>query len=130
MLLRPAMVGLHASIVRLEAANSAWRSRAKSIGGPSLPEDAGYLSVSSQSSTRIGRMAKFVGLFAPTMVTCPPGNCLWVIVLPASRACEVKIGRSTFVSRIIGASRSFEKVSAALSFGCTTRIGQGSRWMK
>lgn len=40
------------------------------------------------------------------------------------------ISRNTLVSRIMGARRSFEKVSAAASLGCTTRIGHGSRCMK
>lgn len=74
-------------------------------------------------------MARLVGLFAPTRVMWPPGNCLCVRVAPASRAlASPNSSRSFFESRIIGASRSFEKVSAASSFGSTARIGQGSRW--
>lgn len=41
----------------------------------------------------------------------------------------VTLPRSTGVSRIIGASRSFENVSAISTVGCTTRIGDGSTSM-
>ena len=117
--------------MRLLALNSACRSSARSIGEPSPPAESGYLSISSQTSSRIGRMARLVGLLAPTRVMWPPGNCLCVRVAPESRdLASPNRSRSTRVSRIIGASRSFEKVSAASSFGNTPRIGHGSTWMK
>ena len=49
------------------------------------------------------------------------------MVLPESRLlASLTLPRSTGVSRIIGAMRSFEKVSAISTVGCTTRIGAGS----
>ena len=54
--------------------NVARRFPAKSNGSPSLPAVIGYASISSANRIRMERIRRLEGEFAPTMVTCPPGN--------------------------------------------------------
>ena len=73
----------------------------------------------------MGRLASPEGLFAPTMVMCPPGKFFFMMVLPESRLFVSTSPRSSGVSRTIGASRSLEKVCPMSSVGCITMMGAG-----
>jgi hypothetical protein len=79
----------------------------------------------------LGRIASPAGALAPVMSSWPPGNCLDRIVFPLSRERAGPTSRrSASQSRIIGATRSFENDSPISTVGWTTRIGDGSWWMK
>src|ERR1035441_6624914 len=69
----PSMVGEQHRIVR-RFQNVACRFRARLIGSPSDPLDAGYLSILSQSRNRIGSAARLPGNPAAAMVRWPPGT--------------------------------------------------------
>ena len=65
------------------------------------------------------------------MAMCPPGKVFEASVLPLSRVrASLTMPRSTGVSRIIGARRSFENIFMLSRVGETCRIGHGSWWMK
>ena len=76
---------------------------------------------------RTGRDARLLGLFAPAIVRCPPGNDLCSTVSPPVRPlCAISPVRHG-VSRNIGANRSFENASAiGFCVGCSTSTGLGS----
>jgi hypothetical protein len=107
--------------------NVALLLRASVTGSPSVPADAGYLSTSSQSTTRMGLDASDAGLFAPQIVRWPPGKLLCNNVLPLSRLrASLILPRSAGVSRNIGARRSFDHASPSSSVGISTKTGAGS----
>lgn len=71
-------------------------------------------------------LLKPVGLFAPAIVTKPPGKIFCVIVFPLLRDLSFTRSSSTGVFRSIGDSFSFENFSAMSMVGCITIIGDGS----
>jgi hypothetical protein len=129
MRLAPFTVGEESTRI-LRRRNVRVRATARLAGSPSAPADVGYLSTSSRNKSRIGRAARLAGLFAPAIVTCPPGNVLWssVELVRCERDNATRDANSGH-KRIAGVSRSFEKAEASSRVGWSTIAGAGSRWI-
>lgn len=98
------------------------RSVARRIGSASLPDAAGYLSISSRRRYLTGRDASELGLFDPARTRYIPSNC-------SSSTDEARSSKSFAVfgeSLIAGISLFFDTDAARASVGYTSIAGAGS----
>src|SRR5581483_772974 len=125
MRLRPRPVGEQASTRLRRAPKVTVRSQARSIGSPSAPALAGYLSISSHRRYRIDLRARLPGAIAPTKANVPPEKVFSWIVFELDRPFDSATTLREGLSRIMGARRSLENDLASASLGSRISVGPG-----